>query len=799
MSYFKPLFLLCLLVALIACAEEEPVDVTPTPRPTTAVPQPTPTSTPIPFPQDASEIEYITIGMDAPSRFRAFAYIDQFGRVQGFDADVMADLAAQNFDYEFVVTSYEGLLESIALGEFDAAMSAIAIPETPPAGVTFTDPYLEVGQVMMVRANNETLLSADDLESDTAVGVVAYSHGAQTARQQLGLADQTLTFYPNVIYALQALIDRNIDAVILDHDDAEQYASNYYQQLKITGGEGRQAWLSSRTYALAVASGNTVLLDVLNQAIAQAYAEGTIDRLTRAWLIQQEEDQQRLDAGESLIGTLDSEFVIGTAALDINLDPAAAPDPLSWEVKLNTMSGLVMHNAENQLVPILASDLPTISPDKLEYTFNLRAGLTFPDGTPLTAEDVRFSILRSASFGNFLVNAFLKDANVDGFADNDAIQVLNPQTIRITLGEPTSYFLNVLATPPYYTVSQTCYATAENPTRECGGIGPYTITDWLANEQMRLKANPQWPGTPPTYENVTLRFYPDSAQMRRSLETGALDLAWIGLSLGDTLALRDQPDYRIWESPAIFKSYLVFEQDTPPWNLPQARQAAALAIDRSALAAIFEGTRRPLYSPIPDAVPGHVATQPERDLDRARELLGFVGYSPARPLEIEISYVNDGRYSSFEEAYASAIKAQLEETDVFRVTLTGAPYDTFRQQSATCNAPAFILGWPPSGQPPNYLDPNHWMSYFLFNTDTVCSNYESNQMDALLARLDGADPLDFTGRAAIYADIQTLWADEYPTLDLTQESRLAISLGKVQAVGIDAMGLLHYNALSKGN
>lgn len=789
--------ILLLITAAVACTSAE--DITPEPPPVTEVETAVPASpTPIQYPQTADEIDFITIAIDAPSRWRNFADIDQFGRVQGFDPDVMANLAAQTgINYEFVVTGFDGILASVANGEFDAAMSAIIINDNPPEGITFTNPYLEVGQVLVVRANETAINSYQDLPAQATIGIIPNSSGAATAREAVGVDESNLREYESVIAALQALIDREIDGAIIDNDDAEQYAENYYQQIKIAGGATSEAWITSKAYGIAVASANQALLDLLNNALAEAQTDGTITRLTRAWLIEQEEDE-RIIAGESLIGTLDNEFVIGLANLDINMDPAAEPEPISWELKLNTMAGLMMVDANNELVPILAESLPTISADKREYTFRLRSGLTFPDGSEFTAEDVKWSINRSARLGNFLVNAFLKDANVDGFADDDAVVVVDPQTVTLILDEPTSYFLSVLATPPYYIVSDNCYPAAEDPNSSCGGIGPYNITSWRPGEQMRLKANPQWPGTPPNFENVQVRFYDSSELMRSAIEIESIDVAWIGLSLDDTLALSSVPAYKAWSSPATFKSYLVFEQDTGPWNIPQVRQAVSYAVDREALSALFDGTRLPLYSPVPDQVPGHIATESTRDLERARELLALAGYTPESPLFITISYVSDGRYSPREELYANLLKEQLEETNVFRVTLEGAPYDTFRQQSATCNSPAFILGWPPSGQPPSYNDPSHWINYFVFNTNTICSNYESAEMSTLLTALDQVDPNDTVARNEIYAQIQTLWAEEYPTLDLTQEIRIAISLSKVQQIRFDSMGLVHYDAFVKG-
>jgi len=792
-------FAVVLLAVLAGCRNRGPE---------TAATAVSPTATPAGAPtREASSPlttrDFIVIATDAPNP--PFSDFDQFGNVIGFNNDLMARISAvADFDYEFVVTPHEGVLDSVAAHtDFDAVMSALILPEEPEPGIAYTDPYLEVGQVMVVLADERELLSYRELQPGMAVGVQTNSNSAETAYQMLNLNTADVFEYESVVGALQALVEEAVDAVILDSYIAEHFTQAFPEQLKIAGGTGRNAWISSRAYSIAVAADNTELLSRLNEAIAQAKEEQTIERLVVAWMIPGES----IDAGESRVGTPASELIIGIMGQLTDMDPATGPSLIGWELKTNTMSGLFMVNSRNELVPVLAADFPAVSEDKLEYTFSLRRGLRFPDGSEFTAEDVKWSIGRAAGLGSFLINDFLKDSNDDTFADEDAVQVIDQYTVKFVLQAPTSYFLSLLATPPYFPISDECYAETWDFLSTCGGIGPYTIVSWSPNERMRLKANPEWPGRPaPAFENIQVRFYEDVASMRRSLEEfQSLDIAWTGLPFADYMELRERDadgdgvtDFISWEGPAVFKSYLIFEQETRPWNSKKVRQAAAYAVDREALAAVvFAGSRRPLYSPVPDNVPGFVPALPRRDLEKARALLREEGYSEDNPLAITIWYLNDGRYTPLEEAYANAIKQQLEETGIFQVTLASDSWDAYRTQIAQCNYPAYLLGWPSPGQPVNYLDMTAWTDFFVQNTDRVfCSNYESETMDQLVTA--AREELDQAARLELYGQIQQLWADELPTLDLTQEPRHAISLPKVEDVRIDAMGMLHYEVLSKG-
>lgn len=782
-----------ILLLLVACRTELPnpdANLTPTEQTVATATVPVVATTPLPDPNPS----FVTIATDAP--FPPFEEIDSFGTIIGFDADIMANIASQaDLEYEFIVTSYdEGFLESVAAGEFNAALSALLIPDTPPEGIVFTQPYLEVGQLLVVRANEVELQNYRDLKSDMRVGVVPNSSGEQTAIEQLEIPSTDLIRFNNTPQALQSLIDGNIRAVIIDSDDAAHFTATYFQQLKIVGGEGRDAWVSQKSYGIALAANNTPLLELLNQAIDQLNQDGTIDRLTRAWLI----DDEPLVAGDSLIGTPANELVIGIAAQPVSLDPAhLQPDLVGWEILINSMSGLYWHTADNQLIPLLFEEL-TLSPDNKVYTFRLKEGLLFPDGSGLTAEDVRSSILRSARLGNWVVNAFLKDVNDDGFADEDAVVAKDDLTVEISLQEAISYFPSLLATPPYFVMNDDCVPLSESPTA-CAGIGPYTIQEWVAGERLQLKANPEWPGSVPAFENIQLRFYPSSERMHDALTIGAIDLAWTGLSDQELISLGDNSNLRYWTGSATFKSYLIFVHTVAPWNNPLVRQAAAYAIDRAGLAeTVFNNLRTPLFSPLPDGVAGHVPAEPARDLEKAQDLLNQAGYFPTAPLPITFWYISDGRYSSVEESYANAIKLQLEETGIFQVTLQAAPWETFRNQKATCQYPLYLMGWPSPGQPVVYADGMSWLYYFLRNTETVCSNYQSPFMDTLLLQLEQLDPRDASARLAKYGEIQALWAEELPALDLTQTPRAAVASPTIKNVQIDALGILHYELLTKG-
>ncbi|VAW30642.1 hypothetical protein MNBD_CHLOROFLEXI01-82, partial [hydrothermal vent metagenome] len=593
----RNLFLPVIILLLVACVQSGDETAVP-PIPSTSTPAPTTEAL-----APASQQDFIVIATDAP--LPPFTQFDKFGDLDGFDSRLMENIAVEaNLDYEFVVTPAEGVLENLAANpgrDFNAAMSRLVIPQEPIEGIVYTRPYLEVGQVIVVLADEERFTNYQDLQAGMSIGVVQNSEAERVARALVGVNEADLrNGYSNSVEALQALVDEALTAVITDSYVADFFSQTYSDQIKIVGGNGRDGWISRKAYGIALAATDTDLLDRLNRAIMAVQDAGHIDRLTVAWLL----PADSLTPGEPRIVASPNEIVIGIVGDLSDLDPANSTSNLiSWEIKINTMSGLYAFDSENVLKPLLATSQPAISEDKLEYTVSLRRGLRFPDGSEFTADDVKWSIERARSLGNFLVNAYLKDSNEDGFADADAVQVIDQFTVKLVLQEPDATFLSLLATPPYFPISNECYSEAQDNLSNCGGLGPYTIVSWTPGEQMRLRANPEWPGRPiPAFENIQIRFQDDTVVMRRSLEQfQSIDIAWTGLPYSDFTALQNSdangdglPDYKTWTGPAAFKSYIIFNQEQEPWDSAKVRQAFALSIDRTALAeGVFGGSRLP--------------------------------------------------------------------------------------------------------------------------------------------------------------------------------------------------------------
>ncbi len=220
----------------------------------------------------------ILVGTDA--EYPPFESVED-GEIVGFDPDMMG-LICQLADCvpEFQSTAWDGIFSALSAGEFDVLMSAITIlPERETdSGATFTDPYFSVGQVVLVRADETDIASAEDLV-DAVVGVQTGTTGDTAATEDAGVLEANMQRFDSNALAVQALLNGDVDAVVCDNPTAENYVTANAGQLMIAGEA-----FTVEDYGILVPNDSPDVLAALNAAIARLKAEGTIDTLAETWL-----------------------------------------------------------------------------------------------------------------------------------------------------------------------------------------------------------------------------------------------------------------------------------------------------------------------------------------------------------------------------------------------------------------------------------------------------------------------------------------------------------------------------------
>jgi len=195
--------------------------------------------------------------------------------IEGFDIDIMNAIAnKENLNIEFVNVAWDPLLAGMAQGTYEAAISCITITPERAKDMLFSDPYYTAGQIVVVRKDNTTFTSKDNLTGN--VGAQLGTTGAMEVEKLTGV---TLKNYDEIGLAFQDLMNGQINAVICDNPVAVKYVNKNPDKLKLAGG-----MFTSEDYGIAVAKGKTDLLAKFNAGIKALKADGTINQLAEKWL-----------------------------------------------------------------------------------------------------------------------------------------------------------------------------------------------------------------------------------------------------------------------------------------------------------------------------------------------------------------------------------------------------------------------------------------------------------------------------------------------------------------------------------
>lgn len=313
--------------------------------------------------------------------------------------------------------------------------------------------------------------------------------------------------------------------------------------------------------------------------------------------------------------TLTVRLSLEPSNLDIRHTAGAALDQALVD---NVYQGLVTRDGDdgNAIVPALASDYE-VSSDGLTYTFTLREGVTFHDGTALTANDVVTSLTTARD-----------DATVQNGADLagvTSIEAPDESTVVLTLGAPNADFLFALtgrAGLIYKTDDTTDLLTATN------GTGPFTVSSWTQGASLVLDRNDAYWGDPAGVAEVVLDYIPDQSAAANAATSGDVDVV-VELDPEFSAQVEALGTFALETGQTTDKGTLAFNNQRAPLNDQRVREALRLAIDHDALIETLGGVGATLYGPIPELDPGYedLSDVAPFDPDRARELLAEAGQS----------------------------------------------------------------------------------------------------------------------------------------------------------------------------
>jgi peptide/nickel transport system substrate-binding protein len=324
----------------------------------------------------------------------------------------------------------------------------------------------------------------------------------------------------------------------------------------------------------------------------------------------------RVDLGDGSSGNL----IAAIAGEPDQLDPHKTSAYFSFEVLENIYDTLVEPDANLEMKPALAQSWQ-VSPDQLTWTFRLRPGVTFHDGSPLTADDVVFSYRR-------IIDEQL--ANVDKFSAVTDVSAPDPATVVIRVKQPTPNLLtNIGGFKGMAIVSRRNVESGQIATHPIG-TGPFAFQSQKSGDSITLKANPSYWGGPPKIAGVTFRFISEPSTALSALQAGEVD--WTDSIPPQRVSqLRDDDSLHLAVTPSNDYWYLALNEAKKPWSDVRVRQAVAYGIDRDAIVqATSYGTAAANQLAIPDGNPWHTPYSTySYNIDKARKLLDEAGVDSA--------------------------------------------------------------------------------------------------------------------------------------------------------------------------
>lgn len=364
----------------------------------------------------------------------------------------------------------------------------------------------------------------------------------------------------------------------------------------------------------------------------------------------------------------------GNSADPESLDPHKTSTVYEAHILRDLFLGLVMQDKDANLIPGAAESW-TVSDDGLVYTFKLRQGATWSDGSPVTADDFVYSFRRledpatGAEYASMLYPIVKAEEVNTGKAKPEEIGVkaIDPSTLEVTLKAPTPYFLEMLTHQAAYPVNKAAIEKLGADWIKPGNLvsnGAYTLAEFIPNDRIKLVKNPKFYDAANVKIDV-VNYIPteDRSTAIKRFEAGELDsnddipteqMAELKAKFGDQLRVGAQ----------LGTYYYAMKWDKEPWSNLELRKAISMAIDRDFIAEkVWQNSMLPSYTMVPPGIEGYTPvaaeyanmSQIDRE-DEAKKILEKLGYGPDKPLKMEIRYNTSENHKNT----AVAIQEQLK-------------------------------------------------------------------------------------------------------------------------------------------
>jgi len=438
-----------------------------------------------------------------------------------------------------------------------------------------------------------------------------------------------------------------------------------------------------------------------------------------------------------------------------HLDPtSAAAQAIDSVVYTNIFEGLTRFMGDGSVVPGLAESWE-ISEDGTVYTFKLRDGVTFHDGTTMDAEDVKFSLDRALAEDSANAQKAL-------FAGIESAEVVDPLTVKVTLAEPNGNFLfNMAWGDAVIVASESIDNIKTNPV----GTGAFTFGNWVQGDSITLNRNPDYWGDQPALETATFKFISDPTAAFAAMMAEDVDVFDNFPAPENLPQFEADPRFQVLVGSTEGETILSTNNKQAPFDDILVRQAVAHAIDRQAIidGAMF-GYGTPIGTHFAPHHPAYVdlTGQSAHDPEKAKSLLAEAGFADGFETTLHLpppSYARRG---------GEIIAAQLADVGITAEIIN---VEWAQWLESVFNGKDFGLTIVSHTEP---------MDIGIYARPDYYFQYDSTDFQALMELLNTTtDPEE---RTRLLGEAQRLIANDYVNGYLFQLAKLGVAKAGVQGL-----------------
>ena len=479
----------------------------------------------------------------------------------------------------------------------------------------------------------------------------------------------------------------------------------------------------------------------------QAERRFTMKRIVTFWLVIAIVTAMALTVygGTSTDDEASNSVVVGISQDIDSLDPHNADYAGTREVLFNLFEGLVKATSDGNIEPAVAESYE-VAEDASSISFTIREGITFHDGSPVTAEDIKYSLERYAQI----------QGSESAFADFKELEIVDEKTVNVILSEPNTEFIYEL------TCAILPEANEEKVNSDPIGTGPFKYVSFKPGESLVVeKYEGYWKEGFPYLDQVTFKVVTDTDSAINQLNAGTLDIyQYLTADQAATL----NANFNILEGSVNYVQGMFLNNAVEPFNDVRVRQAIYYAVDRDLINEFLFGGKSHIIGTnmIPAAefyYNADTETTYTRDLDKAKELLNEAGY----PNGFEFTITVPNNYAPH-EGTAQIIAESLAEVGI-KANINLVEFNTWYSDCyVDRNYEATVVAV--DGK----IAPNSWFVKNLSTASNNFTNYSNPEYDEVFEK--ALAEIDLDQKAVYYKQLQQILADDAASIYVQDPANL---------------------------